>query len=60
MRNYGNTRRVEADKVRTSLVRHWGSDLAITVDLNEISGLPKAQNSETLVGELRKLSSDSR
>lgn len=42
MRNISNTNRVEADKARTNLAGHWGSNLAIVVGLVDISGLSKA------------------
>lgn len=41
MRNTKNTSREEADEDRTTLARHWESDLAIVVDLVEIPGYPK-------------------
>lgn len=48
MRNDDNTSRVEADEAGTSLARHWASDLATVVDLIELSGLSKVQNSKRL------------
>lgn len=48
VRDIGNTSKVEADEAGTTVAKYWGSDLAMVVDLAEISELSKAQNSKRL------------